>query len=405
LTEVGPVQLRGFAHHEAVHAVVADHLVAVGRLCDHTAPTGGGLGALPDTDEAMVGRGDELLAVWAALQLHHVVSIVGVGGMGKTRLATEAAAGVVHRFADGAWWCDLAAATSPDAVAPIVLSALEAQQSPGRSGVESVVDSLAGRDALVVLDNCEHVLTTARDLVRAIRRSCRDVRLLITSREALGVTGEHLIAVSSLPDDDALALFVVRAMAARPDLSVGDTQRTLAGRICSRLDGIPLAIELGAARCRSMTVVEIDRLLHDRFRLLRSGRPSVERHRTLHAAVAWSYDLLEVDERDMFDRMAVIADGSYFDGLVAMTGSERRTDSITSVLEHPAGARIDRRNQRVVVGRERQAHRLSIRLPTARGAHDIREQKRHGARGTCHYRRLRRPIERYSNPRASNDDG
>jgi predicted ATPase len=113
---------------------------------------------------------------------------------------------------------------------------------------------------------------------------------LITSREALGVSGENLIALSSLPGDDALELFLVRAVAARPDLPVGDDQRALAGRICSRLDGIPLAIELGAVRCRSMTVAEIDGLLDDRFRLLRSGRPSVERHRTLHAAVAWSYD-------------------------------------------------------------------------------------------------------------------
>jgi predicted ATPase/class 3 adenylate cyclase len=323
LAEVGSVQLRGFAQREAVHAVVADHLVVVARLGDHAESTGGSPGALPDTDEAMVGRGEELVSVWDGLQRHHVVSIVGVGGMGKTRLATEAAAGMVHRFADGVWWCDLAAATSPDAVAQVVLAALDAWQSPGRTGIESIVDALAGREALIVLDNCEHVLVTARDLVRVIRRSCPDVRLLVTSREALGVTGEHLIAVSSLPDDEALELFLVRAVAARPDLSVGDIQRALAGRICSRLDGIPLAIELGAARCRSMTLAEIDRLLDDRFRLLRSGRPSVERHRTLHAAVAWSYDLLDDAERDVFDRMAVFADGTYLDGLVAVTGGDQ----------------------------------------------------------------------------------
>jgi predicted ATPase/class 3 adenylate cyclase len=323
LTEVGSVQLRGFAQRQAIHAVVADHLVAVGRLGDHTVSTGGPPGALPDTDEAMVGRGHELLSVWDALQHHHVVSIIGVGGMGKTRLALEAATGMVHRFADGVWWCDLAAATSPDAVAQVVLNALDVWQSPGRSGVESIVDSLAGRDALVVLDNCEHVLATARDLVRVVRMSCRDVRFLITSREALGLTGEHLLALSSLPDNDALELFIVRAVAARPDLDVGDDQRALAGRTCSRLDGIPLAIELGAARCRSMTLAEIDRLLHDRFRLLRSGRPSVERHRTLHAAVAWSYDLLDADEREVFDRMAVFADGTYLDGLVAVTGGDQ----------------------------------------------------------------------------------
>lgn len=323
LSEVGSVQLRGFAEPEAVHAVVADHLAAVGRLGDHTVAIGGPLGALPTIDEALVGRGDELVAVWDALQHHHVVSIVGVGGMGKTRLALEAATGVAHRFGDGAWWCDLAAATSPDAVAQVVLRALDVWQSPGRSGVESIVDSLAGRDALVVVDNCEHVLATTRDLVRVVRAACRDVRFLTTSREALGVSGEHLIRVSSLPDTEALELFIVRALAARPDLQIGDTERALAVRTCARLDGIPLAIELGAARCRSMTLAEIDRLLDDRFRLLRSGRPSNERHRTLHAAVAWSYDLLEDDERDVFDRMSVFADGTYLDGLVAATGADQ----------------------------------------------------------------------------------
>jgi len=323
LSAVGSVQLRGFAEAEAVHAVVADHLAAVGRLGDHTVAIGGPLGALPTIDESLVGRGDELVAVWDALQHHHVVSIVGVGGMGKTRLALEAATGVAHRFGHGAWWCDLAAATSPDAVAQVVLRAIDVWQSPGRSGVESVVDSLAGRDALVVLDNCEHVLATTRDLVRVVRAACRDVRILTTSREALGVTGEHLVAVSSLPDTEALDLFIARALAARPDLQVGDTERALAARTCARLDGIPLAIELGAARCRSMTLAEIDRLLDDRFRLLRSGRSSNERHRTLHAAVAWSYDLLEDDERDVFDRMAVFADGTYLDGLVAVTGVDQ----------------------------------------------------------------------------------
>jgi predicted ATPase len=363
VVEVGAVQLRGFAQREAVYAAVADHLVPVGRVGDDQVPSGVRLGSLPSIDDVLVGRGDELLSVWEALQHHHVVSIIGVGGMGKTRLALEAAAGVMHRFADGVWWCDLAVATSPDAVAQVVLSAFDVWQSPGQSGVESIVDSLAGRDALVVLDNCEHVLATARDLVRVVRRSCRHVRFLITSREALGVTGEHLIAVSSLPEADALELFLVRAMAARPDLSVGD-EGDVAGRICSRLDGIPLAIELGAARCRSMTLAEIDRLLHDRFRLLRSGRPSVERHRTLHAAVAWSYDLLDAAERDVFDQMAVFADGTYLDGLVAVTGGDQYEvldivdQLVARSMVHPAATGLGTRYRQLETLRQFAEERL-----------------------------------------------
>jgi predicted ATPase len=322
VVEVGTVQLRGFTQREAVYAVDADHLAPVGRLDDHADPVGAHRGRLPTIDDALVGRIDELTLVWDAVQHHHVVSIVGAGGMGKTRVALEAATAMADGFAGGVWWCELAAATSPDAVAPVVLNALDVRQAPGLSAVESIIAALAGADTLVVLDNCEHVVEAARDLVRTIRMACPTVRLLITSREALGIAGEHLVALSSLPADDALELFIARATAVRPSLHVVGEQRQVAVGICARLDGIPLAVELAAARCRSMTLDEINHLLHDRFRLLRSGRPGVERHRTLQAAVAWSYDLLNADEQRVFDRMAVFADGTYLDGLVAVTGGD-----------------------------------------------------------------------------------
>src|SRR5262249_13984146 len=161
---------------------------------------------------------------------------------------------------------------------------------------------------------------TARDLVRTVRVSCRDVRFLITSREALGVSGEHLIALSSLPDREALELFLAPAVAALPDLVVGDSQLAVAGRICVRPGRGPRASGSAATRCRWRPVVEIGRFHDDRFRLLRGGRHSVERHRTLRAAVAWPYELLDDAERGVFDRMAVFADGTYLDGLVAVTG-------------------------------------------------------------------------------------
>ena len=237
--------------------------------------------------------------------------------MGKTRLAIEAAAVTESEFVDGTWWCDLASAVSAEALAPVVLDAIGARQTPGRTTMEAITDQLHGSTALVVLDNCEHVLDTARGLVQAIRRECPGVRVLCTSREALGIRGEHLVPVTSLPGGDAVTLFAARAVSARPSLSL-ESEWDAVREICTRLDGIPLALELAAARCRSMSPSEISSRLDQRFRLLRSGRSGSERHRTLQAAVAWSYELLDDVERDLFDRMAAFADGTQLDGLAAV---------------------------------------------------------------------------------------
>lgn len=236
--------------------------------------------------------------------------------MGKTRLALETAAAA--GLPDGAWWCDLTAATSPEAVPATVLAAIGGSQSSGRSALESIVANLADRYALVVFDNCEHVVDAARALVGAIRAGCDKVRVLATSREALGLRGEHVISLSSLPAADAIGLFCTRAGEARPDLVFDDLTLAAIDEVCTRLDGIPLAIELAAARCRSMAPGEIAARLDDRFRLLRGGRGGVERHRTLQAAVEWSYSLLDDDERALFDRMAVFAGGALIDAVSAV---------------------------------------------------------------------------------------
>jgi predicted ATPase len=312
LRPAGRVELKGFGQPELVYAVAA---AGLGEVEDLGAPA---VGWLPVAEERLVGRGEELKWVMATVLEHPVVSIVGVGGMGKTRLAQEAATGLAMEFADGAWWCDLSVATSLDAVAYVVLEALGTRQAAGRSPMESIVDRLVGRRALLVMDNCAHVLEAAREVAQAVRASCRTVRVLATGREALGVRGEQVIPLSSLPVDDAVALFVDRANAVGANL--GDEDREAVRQVCVRLDGIPLAVELAAARCRSITPGEISERLTDRFRLLRSGRPTSERHRTLQAAVAWSYDLLTVDERELFDRMAVFADGCLVDGIATIAG-------------------------------------------------------------------------------------
>ena len=318
---VGEVSLVGFSAPEAVHAVTGVGVAEVNAPA--AAPVRRRGGVLPPIDDELVGRSAEMASIWDGLMRARLVTLVGVGGMGKTRLALEVAAGSTDSFEGGVWWVDLAAATSAEAVGPVAMAAVEARESAGRSPLESVCDRFGGgRGALVVVDNCEHVLGAARELVRALRVAAPEVRVVATSREALGVRGEHLVAVGSLPTGDGETLFIERALAVRPDLDIGANDAAIE-RICSRLDGIPLAIELAAARCRSMNPAEIDELLGDRFRLLRGGRDGVERHRTLQAAVAWSYEQLDPVERAVFDQMAVFAAGTLIDGIVAVTGLDR----------------------------------------------------------------------------------
>ena len=319
---VGEVALSGFATPEVVHAVTGMGLVEPDSVAVAAMAVEGRGGVLPPIDDELIGRVDELAAVWDALGRGRLVTLVGLGGMGKTRLALEVAAGAVDAFADGVWWIDLSNATSADAVVPVAVATVGAREMPGRTALESFCDRFAGRSALLVIDNCEHVLATAQDVVQALRTLAPEVHIVATSREALGARGEMLVPIGSLSEPDGVALFAERATAVQPTLDV-ETDRTVIERICARLDGIPLAIELAAARCRSMMPSEIDDLLGDRFRLLRGGRSGAERHRTLQAAVAWSYEMLEADERHVFHHLAVFAGGTLIDGLATTTGVDR----------------------------------------------------------------------------------
>ena len=274
---------------------------------------------LPSIDDELVGREDELDAVWDALDRSRLVTLVGVGGMGKTRLALEVASGAVEAFPDGVWWIDLSLATAEAAALPVAMAVVGAREMAGLPPLDAFCLRLASRRALVVFDNCEHVLGAARDIVSALRSASDEVRIVCTSREAIGLRGERLVPVGSLIERDGIDLFAERALAVRPDLDI-DGHRDEIARLCSRLDGIPLAIELAAARCRSMMPGEVLARLDDRFRLLRGGRAGVERHRTLLAAVEWSYAMLDPVEQTVFDALAVFAGGTLVDGLAAVTG-------------------------------------------------------------------------------------
>jgi predicted ATPase/class 3 adenylate cyclase len=279
-------------------------------------------GNLPVQPTSFVGRSDEVRDLRAALGRAPLVTVTGVGGVGKTRLAVQVAAELLPTFADGAWLCELAAAGDADTLAQVVASTLGVPQRAGRPLEHSIVEFLRPSRLLLVLDNCEHLLDPSGRLAAAILAACPGVRVLATSREALAVPGEQVWPLRSLevPDtasgvDSVVAsgsgrLFCERAAGARPDFALSEVNVAAVVEVCRRLDGIPLAIELAAARVAALTPAEIASLLDERFRLLTGGRrTAVERHQTLRAAVHWSYGLLSVTERVVFDRLAVFAGG------------------------------------------------------------------------------------------------
>jgi class 3 adenylate cyclase len=275
---------------------------------------------------SFIGRDAELAEVQAALREHRLVTLTGVGGVGKTRLAQEVAAHLADEFPDGVWFFELAAVSDPAAVPDAVAAVLGITQQPGKTVTESVASALEGRSRLLVFDNCEHVRDAVADLVEAILAASATVRILATSREGLGVADEQLWLVPSLEvgagiDSAAVELFVERARSVvlRFALSNADDRAAVVD-ICRRLDGIPLAIELAASRMASMTVNEVRDRLDQRFRLLVGSRRGLSRHQTLRHAVAWSYDHLEDGEKTLLDRCSVFAGGFDLESACAVAG-------------------------------------------------------------------------------------
>lgn len=276
---------------------------------------------LPIQVTQLVGREREIDEVTELLgDGVSLLTLTGPGGTGKTRLAIEAATRLLPRFSDGAWLAELASVTLEDAVPHVIADVIGAVQRPGKSIIESLVDSLRHRSVLLVLDNCEHVLDVTADLANAVTTQCPAVRILVTSRESLAIPGERVLRLKSLSDTEGAELFLDRARAAGSESEMDPD--TLA-RLSARLDGIALAIELAAARCVSLSPEEIEKHLDDRFRLLRGSRRSrVERHRTLRNAVAWSYDLLEDREQRVFHRLSVFAGGFTLEAAKAVASGD-----------------------------------------------------------------------------------
>ena len=271
-------------------------------------------GNLRPQTTSFIGREAEVTEIEAAVRAHRLVTLTGVGGVGKTRLATEVAAQLADEYPDGVWVFELAAVADPAAVPDAVAAVLGITQQPGMSVAGSVASALEGRSRLLVFDNCEHVLDAAADLIAAILARSATVKILATSREGLRVADEQLWPVPSLDvlagvDSAAATLFLQRAAAVAPGISLTEAEPGAVLEICGRLDGIPLAIELAASRMQSMTVTELRDRLDDRFRLLVGSRRGLERHQTLRHAVQWSHDLLDDTEKTLLARCSVFAGG------------------------------------------------------------------------------------------------
>jgi len=277
---------------------------------------------LPVQLTSFVGRDAQLTQLRELLAENRVVTLTGAGGVGKTRLAIQVAAQAAGQFGDGVWYVDLAPITDPELVPVTVARALGLPDQPGRSTMDTLLRFVRDRQMLVVLDNCEHLLDASAALVVALLSGAARLTLLATSREAIGVAGEVSWRVPSLSlADEAVELFADRARHARPDFAVSDDNAATVGEICRRLDGMPLAIELAAARVRALSLAEILEGLRDRFRLLTGGaRTAVRRQQALRASVDWSHALLTEPERVLLRRLAVFLGGFDLDAARAVAG-------------------------------------------------------------------------------------
>ena len=288
------------------------------RVLQHDPSLGGAVprasvrrGNLPMPATPLIDSDGQVGSATTQLKRHRLITLTGTGGVGKTRLAVEVGWSCLDQFDAGVWLVELAPVPDADAVDAAIASALQIRAQPGLSLVESVIDWFTGRELLLIVDNCEHVLESVRRLINVLLARCPLVKVIATSREPLGAAGEHVHPVNVLnPDADGVALFLERAAAADSSIVINDLEHDAITEICRRLDGLPLAIELAAARVRSMAPIELLARLDDRFTLLRgAARSGVDHHETLLATVEWSYRLLSDHDQSVFDRLSVFAGG------------------------------------------------------------------------------------------------
>jgi non-specific serine/threonine protein kinase len=349
-----PVILRLLAKDPAERYASARQLLNTLAAADGSpAETAGRMPAnnLPVMVSRFIGREQELAEVKSLLSASRLVTLTGAGGSGKTRLALQVAGELLWNFRDGVWFVELAALSEPLLVTQAVASIFEVREQPGRALIDSLADFLHDRQVLLILDNCEHLVEPCAFLAERLLRASTRLTILSTSREALGIAGEVAWAVPTLsaPDPaqcraaqadprkdptkwlsellayESVRLFVDRAMTVNPAFQLTQQNALAVAQICYRLDGIPLAIELAAARMRALSVDQILARLDDRFSLLTLGsRTALPRHQTLRATIDWSYDLLPEMERQLLSRLAVFVDGWTLEAAEAVCAGDKR---------------------------------------------------------------------------------
>jgi predicted ATPase/class 3 adenylate cyclase len=321
LRDLGECRLPDLTHSEPVFQLVCPDLPAEFpplqslAACPHN---------LPVQLTSFVGREQEMAEIKRWLSTAHLLTLTGAGGTGKTRLALQVAAEILSEYADGVWLVELASLADPGLVPQTVAAVLGVREEPGRALTQTLAEELKRKQLLLLLDNCEHLLAAGAALAGALLTTCPNLRILATSREGLGIAGETAYPVRSLacPDPcdlppierlgqyEAVQLFIDRAVAAAPGFAFEDQNAAAVAQICARLDGIPLALELAAARIKALTPGQIAARLDDRFRLLSGGsRTALPRQQTLRALIDWSYDLLSEAERTVLRRLSVFAGG------------------------------------------------------------------------------------------------
>jgi len=312
LRPLGEHRLRGLQGRMSVYQVVADGLQAefpeLRSIDDFR-------GNLPQQLSSLVGRESAVTEVAELTRASRLVTLSGVGGVGKTRMAIEVGAEVASEFPDGVWMVELAAVADPASVPAAIATVLGITPQGDAALIDTIAEALGGRRLLLLVDNCEHVVAAAASAIDTILTRSMSVKILATSREALALPGETVVNVAPLALDsgvtsDAVTLFVDRARAVRPNFALAAPETADAViEICETLDGLPLGIELAAARMAAMSAVEVRDRLTDRFRLLKGSAPGPERQLTLPHAVEWSYDLLTDDERELLRLTSVFAGG------------------------------------------------------------------------------------------------